>query len=509
MNEFEKLIRALCDPARYDHVVDDVELIETHISAVLLAGEYVYKIKKPVDFGFVDFSTLCRRKFYCEEELRLNRRFAPDLYLGVTRISGDPDSPRLDGGGPAIEYAVKMARFDQDVLLDRCITRAGRVTVDMIETFATDVAVVHEEADVARPEDGYGTATVVRSNLAECWEPTRRIGLDDNGLVNGLARGMDDLARTLAPAFERRLREGRVRECHGDLHLGNLYLAANRIRAFDCIEFNPSLRWIDVASDVAFCGMDLRYHGRWDLARRLRNAYLEAYGDYAMLEVLRFYEVYRALVRAKVAGLREQARAGSGIEDARAHLQLAARLSSERAATPLIITHGLSGSGKTRVSGTLVENSEAVRVRSDVERDRWVAADSDRYTSANIDRVYRHLESRVATIIGAGYAAIVDATFLKRAHRERFRALAQRLGASFHILHCTAPERELRRRVAKRAASGIDASEADLGVLDYQLRELEPLGHDEQADVVVYDTSSAPTIESVLPALELQGADGR
>jgi len=502
------MLRALRDPACYDHAVRDVELIETHISAVLLAGRYVYKIKKPVDYGFVDFSTLSRRKFYCEEELRLNRRFAPDLYLGVTKISGDPDSPCLDGGGPAIEYAVKMRRFDEDALLDRGVKQAGRVTAGMIETFAADVAAVHREADTAGPGAGHGTAEVIRANLAECWEPVRRIGLNGSRLDHDLARAMDRRARAAQSVFEQRLRQGHVRECHGDLHLGNLYLAAGRIRAFDCIEFNPDLRWIDVASDVAFCGMDLRYHGRLDLARRWRNAYLEAGGDYAMLKVLRFYEIYRALVRAKVASLREQARSGSGIEDARAHLQLAAWLFNERAATPLIITHGLSGSGKTRVSGTLIENSEAVRVRSDIERDRCVTVDGDRYTSDNIDRVYRHLESRVATIIESGCGVIADATFLRRAHRGRFRALARRLGVPFHILHCTAPESELRRRVIKRAASGIDASEADLGVLELQLREVEPLGVDEQSDVVVYDTVSAPALEDTLEALGLEVAYG-
>jgi len=508
--DFERLVDGLRDPAVYDHAVSRVAVIETHISAVLLAGEFVYKVKKPVDFGFVDFTTLAKRRHFCDEELRLNRRFAPALYLDVVAIHGSSDSPRLGGDGPAVEYAVRMRRFDQDALLDRCIGEPGRVTPPMIEAFAGDVAAVHAQAAAAAPADGYGTPEAVARSVADCWPPIR-----DAGLVNReprferLADYMDSRGRSLEAVIAGRLEDGRVRECHGDLHLGNLFLADGAIRAFDCIEFNQALRWIDVANDIAFTTMDLRYHGHAGLARRFRSAYLDASGDYGLLRVLPYYEVYRALVRAKVAALREGGEPGAGRDDARRHLSLAADLVQVSSRPALIVTCGLSGSGKTCATSELVACSEAIRIRSDIERNRRPAGPGERYSDAGIEAVYERLLDQARRIIDAGYPVIVDATFIKRARRDRFRELADELRVPFHIFHCTASEDVLRQRIRRRAARGSDASEADLAVLDGQLREIEPPAADEQDFVVPYDTESPPLLGSVIPALDLDpGARG-
>jgi hypothetical protein len=505
LNEFDRLIDGLRDPDAYEHPVSRVEVLETHISGVLLAGDYAYKIKKPVDFGFVNFSTLEKRRHFCEEELRLNRRFAPELYLDVVPVHGSPDSPSLKpAAGAPIEYAVRMKRFDQDALLDRCIHRNGLVTGGMIESFAADVAAVHQAAAVAAPDSEYGTPEIVSNNVRECWKPIRDAGLFEAGRdVESLVEYMDASAVALGPWFEQRLRRGRVRECHGDLHLGNLFLADERIRVFDCIEFNPALRWIDVANDIAFFTMDLRFHDKAGFARRFRNAYLDATGDRSLLRVLHFYEIYRTLVRAKVAGLREIEEAGSGREDACRHLDLAAYLASGNRSTPLVITYGLSGSGKTFLSSELLAESEAVRIRSDVERRRFVEKGEGRYSSDNIEKVYEHLLGVVQEVIGAGYAVIVDATFLRRPRRDSFRRLAGDLGVPFRILHCSAPDSELRRRIARRARNHADASEADVDVLDQQLDNIEPLDPDEQTVTVRYDSESSPPLSQLLHDLGL------
>lgn len=504
--EFDLLIDGLRNPGAYDHPVSKVTVIETHISGVLLAGDFAYKLKKPVDFGFVNFSTLEKRRQYCREELRLNRRFAPELYLDVVAIHGSFQAPRLGNGGPVLEYAVRMKRFDQDALLDRCIEDQDRITARMINAFAGDVAAVHADAAAAGPDAGFGTPEVVVSSVRECWEPIRAAGLADaESAAVRLATYMEERGAALDAWFARRLYAGCVRECHGDLHLGNLFVMDGSIRAFDCIEFNPKLRWIDVANDIAFTTMDLRYHGMAGLARRFRNAYLDAAGDYSILRVLRYYEIYRALVRAKVAALRESEETGTGLEDARRHLSLAARLMTTSARPALTVTCGLSGSGKTCASVALVACSEAVRIRSDVERRRRPEPGAARYSDESIERVYRRLLAEAAEIIDAGYPAIVDATFLKRARRDQFRRLAEHRGVPFRILYCTASDAVLRRRIRDRIARGGDASEADLDVLNLQLAQMEPPAEEEHHFVVPYDTERPPLLGNVLSALTLAG----
>ncbi len=507
IDDFDRLIDGLGDPGAYPHPVSRVEVIETHISGVLLAGQYAYKVKKPVDFGFVDFLTLDKRRHACEEELRLNRRFSPDLYLDVVGIHGTRRAPRIGGDGPAFEYAVKMKRFDQDALLDRCVGSGDLVSASMIEAFARSVAGVHGDAATAAPGDGFGSAETIAANARECWDPIRAAGISDEVAgVRRLAAHMDTMGGALHEEFDKRLRAGRVRECHGDLHLGNLYLSDGAIRAFDCIEFNPSLRWIDVADEIAFTIMDLRHHGESGLARRFRNAYLDASGDYAMLRVLPYYEIYRALVRAKVAALREIEHAGAGREDARRHLDLALGLMNTMPCPALIITCGLSGSGKTHASSELVSCSEAVRIRSDVERNRTAGGAGDRYSEQDIERVYERLLAEAGGIMDTGHPVIVDATFLKRARRDQFRALAKRRGVPFRIFHCIASEAVLRRRIRHRIARGGDESEADLAVLDRQLNEMELPGEDEMPCVVGYDTESPPLLGNVMHALTLDRA---
>ncbi len=500
------LIERLQRPELFDHPVTGFEVMETHISYILLTGNVAYKIKKPVDLGFLDFSTLEKRLFFCEEELRLNRRMAPELYLGVVPITGSEDDPRVGGDGKVIEYAVKMRQFHEPDRLDHMV-RAGHIKSEHIDDLAQHVAEFHQQAKVAAPESGYSTAERVRERAMDNFPHINPCvnGQEQKQLQN-LHDWTQDSAKRLAAAFTGRLVQGSVRECHGDMHLANMVLVNGEVRLFDCLEFNPQLRWIDVASDVAFAMMDLDYHDRKDFSQRLWLRYLEHTGDYEALSVLRYYLVYRALVRAKVACIQRQqfhALRRRQDRDVVRHLSLAATLMHQPTSLPLIITHGVSGSGKTWLTERLVERTGITRIRSDIERRRSGINAVARYSQQNIERVYQGLLQLAERIIGCGYPVVVDATFINAGRRRQFRELAARLGVPFHILHCHAGPAELVQRIEKRAQARPDASEATVAVLQQQLQSREPLTADERGLCIDVDTTSAPDWDRLIAVLQL------
>lgn len=532
-----RLIESLKSPAIYGERVDQVELLETHISWVLLAGESAYKIKKPVDFGFVDFTTLDRRKFFCEEELRLNRRLAPDLYLAVVPITGSIENPQIAGDREAIEYAVKMRRFPQEALLTHAIEN-GTLHPEHIDKLAQDIADFHKKVAVARPSgetSDYGTRANI---LSDAWDNFRvllgaEIDLEGqilsesqlaedfqstHGSLLGLLAWTKSQAKRLSKRFEDRRNEGAIRECHGDMHLGNMLLENDEVVIFDGIEFNAELRWIDVMSEIAFSLMDLADRDRRDYAHRLLNIYLEHTGDYPGLDVLPFYLTYRALVRAKVAHLAsaqhdsdEPGLSQELVTKRREYIDLATKFI--KPGNPrIIITHGLSGSGKSFGTQNLVESLGAVRVRSDVERKRLAGLDrlenspakraDDLYSSISTDATYQHLAKCARHIIAAGFPAILDATFLKANHRDMMRELAEHLSVPFVILDFEASEEQLRQRIANRLTQGADPSEANLDVLEHQLETREPLKPEEQQFVIPVNTEEANFRDRLLARLK-------
>ena len=354
-------------PECYPHPVGRIEVLETHISRVFLTGDLAYKLKKPVNLGFLDFSTLEARHFYCEEEVRLNRRTAPAIYLGVVPVTASEGGARIGGRGRVVDYAVKMRQFSQDALLER-MARAHAVEPRHVDTLADTLAAFH---GAAGRTTRFGSAARILACVLDNLDALEIEG----GPVDWLRRWTRNEHGRLLPAFAERRAGGAVRECHGDLHLANVVCIDGHPMPFDCIEFSEELRWIDVMSDLAFLTMDLAGHGLAPLAHRLLDRYLSATGDYGGLRVLRFYEVFRALVRAKVARLRQsqcppgsRAAAAARAECSR-RIELACGLAV--AGVPaLVLMHGLSGSGKTTVSQQVVERFGAVRVRSDVERKR-------------------------------------------------------------------------------------------------------------------------------------------
>lgn len=455
------------------------QVIETHISWVLLAGEHAWKIKKPVRLPFVDYGSLAARRHCCEEEVRLNRRLAPSLYLGLSRITGSAQQPCLDGAGEAIEYAVRMRRFAAGALFSEQLA-TGTLAPAQVDALAALLGDFHQQAPAADAGSGYGNPEGRRHVALAALQGAGGVATPAElaRLQPWLAAQADALA---APWLER-LQSGRVREGHGDLHLDNVVSLDGEVAAFDGIEFDPALRWIDVIDDLAFAVMDFAARGRRDFAFRLLNGWLDRTGDHAGVAALRFAAVYRALVRAQVEHLRGPARADA----ARRYLD-AALSWTQPAAPALTITHGLPGSGKTFDSQRLLERTGAIRIRSDVERKRLfglaMLEDSrahglDLYTADATGRTYAQLEAKARALLAAGWPVILDAAFLRRDERAAARALADALHVPFAILDCQAPAGVLRERLLARRG---DASEAGVAVLERLEPSAEPLTADEQA----------------------------
>ncbi|MDP1901742.1 MAG: AAA family ATPase [Rubrivivax sp.] len=489
------MVQALRLALQARHPGPRVELIETHISFVLIAGGHAYKFKKALRPGFLDYSTLALRLHCCHEELRLNRRLAPDLYLDVVAVAGTPDAPVLGGAGPMIDCAVKMRAFAQEGLWDRLAARAALRSAH-IDELAGLLCAFHAAAAVADAQGRLGTPAQVRAPMLDNLEaldglltqPAERARLQQ-------LRGWEVRAwAALEPVFAQRLAEGRVRECHGDLHLGNVTFIAGRTTVFDGIEFNDDFRWIDVISEVAFMAMDLQAHALHALAHRFVNAYLQGSGDYDGARVLRYYIVHRALVRAKVAAMRaaqpgcEEAAATAAAESVRQFLHLAVQ-SSQPGHPALMFTHGPSGSGKTSLTQGLLEAAGAIRIRADVERKRLAGLDAlarsaspleaGLYSGESTAATYARLVRLAVPVLQGGYPVILDATFLKRAQRDAARRVAAAQGVAAVLLDFEAAPATLRERVHRRAALAADASEADERVLQMQWRTAEPLQADE------------------------------
>ncbi|MFN5116515.1 MAG: AAA family ATPase [Cyanobacteriota bacterium] len=495
------LLAALHQPRAYDHPVDTIELLETHISWVLLTGPYAYKIKKPVELGFLDFSSLELRRRCCHEEVRLNRRLAPELYLGVVAIHGPAPQAHLGGEGEVIEVAVKMRQFPQESLLSTCLARIAPEG-DLFDRLADDLARFHAAADRADAASTHGLPAQLLQPAEANLEVLARaaaagLAAVDPALLEELRHWTLTCWQQLGSRFLQRRREGRILEGHGDLHLANMAWLEGRIVVFDCLEFSPALRWIDGISDLAFLVMDLQHRGQMQLGGRVLNRWLEANGDYEGLRLWRWYFVYRALVRAKVAALRLDQQWAAG--ELLAYLQLAERTTRSRPAA-LVLTHGVSGSGKSHLARRLCHHFGWIHLRSDVERLRFFGRwglpvehplQGDPYRPEISALLYRErLPAAAEAALEAGFGVVVDATFLEAGHRQRFRDLAERLAVPLVLLDCRCDPEQARRRIQARALAGGDPSEADLAVLERQLLQQQPLSGPEAAAALVVETGA-------------------
>ena len=509
------LAARLQSPEAWPHCVElPIRVIETHISRVFLTGRWAYKVKKPLRLPFLDYGTLERRHACCEQELRLNRRTAPGLYLDVAAIAGPVASARVGGAGPPIEYAVRMLQFDPAETLD-ALVEAGRANRDELATLGTDIARFHGEAALcpAGPGGPNSFVRVLRDNLDAL------DAADDPRIevaTRVLRRRLEAEATRLRTTLEARRTAGRVRECHGDLHCGNVVRWGGRLTPFDGIEFDPALRWIDVADDLAFLTMDLAERGRPDLRHAVLQAWYEASGDAGALRPLPLYEASRALVRAKVAVLHARQRDGDPARLAAAARYLAwagARLDPPR--PMLLATCGYSGAGKTYVAGRIAAALHALHLRSDVERKRLAGlgplddsrspADGGIYTPEFNTRTYARLSQVAAESLAGGCPVIVDAACLRRSERRDLERCAIANDARFAVLHCEAPTGVLRARVEARARDRSDASEAGVDVLERQPGYWEAFDDDELRHVVHVDTTAADPASDALAALAALG----
>lgn len=497
LKDHEQLIEGLMHPEAWSSGNEKPLSISTHISTVILFGQHAYKIKKPLDLGFLDYSSLDKRHHFCEEEVRLNQRLAPNLYEAAVPVTGSLEAPVIGGDGPAIEWAVKMQRFDPNAILSQ---RIGDLNRGLVERIARIVAKFHLQANSCEEDLPYGNSSAVYGPMVQNFSQIRAERPGTRSSIDELSNWTENRFSELQHLLDQRKAHGHIRECHGDLHLGNIALINGQPIIFDGIEFNRGLHWVDTISEVAFLTMDLTRIGRADLARWFLNEYLEQTGDYDALPLLHFYEVYRAMVRAKVNVIHgnqwhhSRAAREQTMSEYRRCLRTAEAF-TRPALSGLIITKGPAASGKSTLSGSLLGKLPAIRVRSDVERKRLsgVSIDADAADSFNAgiysadmtERTYVRLAALAEEIIKSGFIAIVDATFLKRDYRQRFSDLAQSLNVPFVILNCEVPVEELKARLIQRQAQGSDVSDATIEVLVSQFDQTEPLSGEEAANSLV------------------------
>ncbi len=503
--DLERLVERLSDPAFYTEATRSVEVVQTHISYIFLTDAHAYKIKKPVDFGFLDYTTLAKRRDLCEREVALNSRLSPDTYLGVVPLRQKDGRLALGGDGEIVEYAVKMRRLPHDRMLRQVLAR-GEGDQALFRSIARVVATFHASAALSPAAGALKGLEGVKRNCDENFAQTEKyVGTLIPVATFDYIRTSTDLFFKRRPAlFARRVVAGRIVDGHGDLHLDSI-CAMPEIRIFDCIEFNERFRIQDVAEEVAFLAMDLEFNGYGPFAKVFVDAYVEASGDAELLQLLAFYKTYRAYVRAKVNSfavddphIPEDARRTAAATASR-YYELAARYAAQFNPQYLLVTCGLTGSGKSTLARTVAELHALEVVRSDVVRKellgiapqerRHVPFDHGEYAPSVTERTYNAMLERAAPLLRAGHSVILDGCFIRRSQRRNARKLARRLGVPFLLLECRTSEEVIRERLARRQQKGGTVSDGRWEIYNGQLAEFEPPEEISGDERVVLDRS--------------------
>lgn len=518
----QRLIRSLLKPSAYPEQTESVELVQTHVSYIFLTDRFAYKVKKPVDFGFLNFSTLDRRRFYCNEEVRLNRRLCPAIYLGVAEVRETPGGAGFSNDGRIIDYAVKMKRLPAERMLDRLLSE-GKVSVNEIRAIARVIGEFHRNAERSSEIDDCGGIGTIRANWEENFRQTRQFAGDtlSSRDLRFIEEWVERFIRDNADIFVRRVDGGFIRDCDGDIHMENICLEADGgICIFDCIEFNTRFRYGDTAADIAFLLMDFDLNRRPDFCGPFIEEYRQTTGDSGVTEVLDFYKVYRAYIRGKVESMRlldpqiPAADKEAARERSRRYFRLARGYIAREALTPsLILTCGLTGTGKSLTARELAFDLGLEIVSSDVVRKELAGLAptehraGDRYgegiyTDTCTDRTYRALLEQAEAALAAGRGIIVDATFRRRTDRDRFRRLAVRHGAHFHLIHAICPEEFARKRLEARQGHAGEASDGRWDIYLLQKDDFDTPADDE-AGLIRIDTSKPVTelLDTLLDAM--------
>jgi len=470
------MIIDLMNAARQESPEENVRLEQTHISFVIIGSRVVYKIKKPVHFGFLDFSTLEKRFFYCKQELELNRRLSPQLYLDVVEVRRRDEKYFFGGSGETVDYAVKMKRIPEERMMLHLL-KEGKLETEMIDRVAERIAIFHSRARHGEKIAAFGEPRMIVRNVEENFSQTRKyIGRSiSRKQYDAIVKYSHSFMKKERALILKRVAEGRIRDCHGDIHMEHVCIS-DRIYIYDCIEFNDRFRYCDVASDMAFLAMDLDYHHRSDLSERLVESYIEASGDEEIRRLINFYKCYRAYVRGKVdsmelddPSLDEESREKAKDIAAR-YFQLACRYALKGlAGNMLVITCGLIGSGKSAVAAVLAEKTGFHVLRSDEirkeiagaarEEHRYEAFGRGIYSKAFFDRTYGALFKRGRALLEKGEGVILDASFTDPKYRDQAFALANELGVPFLVIECRCSDDEIRKRLENRVSEGSDVSD--------------------------------------------------
>jgi aminoglycoside phosphotransferase family enzyme/predicted kinase len=506
-----RLIDAMKKSDFYPHHPAEVELIQTHISYVFIAGDFVYKVKKHLHFDFLDFTTLKKRKFYCEEELRLNKRLASDTYLDVVSISEDPQGNLSIGKGvKIIDYAVRMKKLPADRMLKTLLSQ-GLADEKIIDNVAKKIAFFHQQARTGGHIDEMGNIKNIRHNHEENFAET--IKYINVTIPEYRYKFVEDYVNKFLMEkeilFEKRVADHKIRDCHGDLHLDHICIN-DEITIFDCIEFNERFRCGDVAQDVAFLTMDIDFNGYQSHAENFVQSYIRYSGDIDMLTLLNFYRCYYAYVRGKVTSFRLSQKEISHnerleiIKYAKRYFDLAYTYAARLDKPLLILTTGLMGSGKSYQAQALAERFGAELIRTDILRKETfdIKPTERRYEdfgrgiySEDVSRlIYKKAFNLAAEKLNQGKAVIIDGSFKKREERQKAMELVQGLGVRFYILYCVCPDKITQKRLKERMLENDNASDGRWELFqkqkdDFDAIEMTPTNH-----FFKIDTSDNPEI---------------
>jgi len=517
MPQLPELVEALLQPKVYPETPGRIELVQTQMSFVFLAGDYVYKVKKPVNLGYLDYTTQEKRQFYCQREVELNRRLCPEVYLGVVPITRDRGTILVAGKGEVIEHAVKMRRLPQEAMMDVLLAN-NRVSPEMITSVAQKLVAFHQKAETNANISAFGDIDIITQNTEENFSQTQKyIGKTlSSSKYQHIKNYTDSFIGENASLFDKRIARGRIRDCHGDLHAAHICFS-NDICIYDCIEFNDRFRYCDVASEVAFLAMDLDHYRRADLSHSFVNAYVDISQDRELLELLDFYKCYRAYVRGKVESFKlddpyiAPAEKRQTLEIASSYFDLAHAYTRSRPS--LFITTGLVGTGKTALAQALAKRLGLVVISSDVTRKRLASIpitehhfekfDTGIYSPEFSRKTYDKMYSEAKHVLSDGGSVIMDASFIKAGERLKAKELAKETSADFFIIECTLDKESIKQRLAQRLEQG-STSDGRWEIYAPQKRAFDPVVEMPPQNHVIIDTSQSidKSIREVLDKID-------